>query len=360
MPDNPPELHSESSKRPSSFVWRASWEHRKRLLRVEVWVLVVCSYVLLIFAYAWPADFRNTATAHVAAAWSAAILRTFMFHGGILLAVVGAVVAFARSWRLLAAITPLLLVTLVPSVLSYWPWKGGDVQGETLTVMSVNLLMVNHNTAPIIQEIKAARPDILLLQEYTKHWHEALQLEIGADFPHVSYVTREDSFGAAVYSRRPFVERPNRHVPLGEATEPQIRITIEFNGSKVALYNVHLLPPWGLAYTIEHRSQFADLLDILAADPLPVIVGGDFNFTENSANAAALSKVGLADAHSVGGWGRGTTWPVSSFFRWIPSIRLDHIYLGNGLTCAECRTGTGTGSDHRPVVAKIGFSRSTD
>lgn len=94
---------------------------------------------------------------------------------------------------------------------------------------------------------------------------------------------------------------------------------------------------------------------MLAAEALPVIVGGDFNFTENSTNALVLRRQGLADAHSVGGWGRGATWPVNSFFRWIPSVRLDHIYLGGGLTCAECRTGTGEGSDHRPVIAGIGF-----
>jgi endonuclease/exonuclease/phosphatase (EEP) superfamily protein YafD len=355
MSGDPSEQGSAITPRSGSFLWGASWEHRKRLLRIEAWVLIIGTYMLVAFAYAWPADFRNQASVFVAVAWVASLVRTFMFHGGLILAGVAVVAACARSWRLLGATIPLLLVTLGPSFHSYWPRTENEVRGEALVVMSVNLLMVNRDTAPIIEEIEAVSPDVLLLQEYSFHWHEVLQAEIGGDYPHISYVTRDDSFGAAIYCRRPFLHEPQRHVPLGQASAAQMRAVIEFEGRQVAVYNIHLLPPWGIAYTIENRSQFADLLDLLAAEPLPTVIGGDFNFTENSPNAAALRRQGLVDAHSVGGWGRGATWPVISFFRWIPGIRLDHIYLGGGLTCTECRRGTGQGSDHRPVIARIGF-----
>jgi endonuclease/exonuclease/phosphatase (EEP) superfamily protein YafD len=360
MSGDPSKRISGNAQRSGSFLWGASWEHRKRLLRIEAWVLVVGAYVLVIFAYAWPADFRNQAATHVAVAWLAALVRTFMFHGGLLLAVVAITAAFARRWRLFAATMPLLLVTLGPSLLSYWSWTGDEIRGKTLTVMSVNLLMVNRDTAPIVEEIEAIRPDILLLQEYTVHWHQALQAKMGADYRHICHVTSEDSFGAAIYSRQAFVDEPECYISLGQASVPQMRAVIEIDGRKAAVYNIHLLPPWGMAYTIENRSQFADLLDVLAAEPLPIVMGGDFNFTENSLNAAALRHQGLVDAHSVGGWGRGGTWPVNSFFRWLPSVRLDHVYLGGGLTCSECRTGAGRGSDHRPVIARIGFGRQRD
>lgn len=343
--------------RSGSLLWGTSWAHRKRLLRIEAWVLVAGAYLLVVFAHAWPADFRNESPAYVAAAWSALLIRTFMFHGGLLLAVVAIGAAYTRKRRLLAATVPLLLVMLGPSLLSYWPSTESQMHGESLTVMSVNLLMINRDTTPLMEEMQAVRPDILLLQEYTDHWHTALQSEMGGDYPYVCSVTREDSFGAAIYSRRPFVGKPDRDLSLGQALSPQMRAVVEINGRKVAVYNIHLLPPAGMAYVMEHRSQFADLLDVLAAEDFSVILGGDFNFTENSANASALARQGLADAHSVGGLGRGATWPVHSVFRWMPGIRLDHIYLGGGLTCAKCRTGTGEGSDHRPVVAIVGFEQ---
>jgi len=327
------------------------------MLAVEAWVFVGASYALIAFAYLWPPDFRNESPSYVGVAWTAFLVRTFIFHFGLVLVLIAAVAACVRYWRLLGAAMPLVLVTIGPTCWQFRPRSRPAVVDETVTVMSVNLLMINEYTEPIIDEIRGVNPDVLLLQEYANHWHDALQASIGQDYPHIAHERREDSFGTAIYSRRPFTERVNLGVPLGEATEPQMRAVVRISGRDVAFYNIHLLPPWGLEYTIENRSQFADLLDVLSAEKLPFVLAGDFNFTERSPNASALRRLGLLDTHRLAGWGRGTTWPVSSFFRWIPSIRLDHIYLGGGLTCAMHRTGVGRGSDHRPVIAEIGFAQ---
>lgn len=334
-----------------------SWSDRKRMLRIEAWVFLAVCYGVVVFAILWPADFRNESPAYVAAAWTAFMVRTFLFHLGLVLAVIAALAAWARSWRLFATALPLVLVTTGPALWDYRPRAKPVIAGEPVTVMSVNLLMINENTAPIIGEIAAIEPDVLLLQEYTRHWHAALQEALGPAYPYVRYVTQSDSFGAAIYSRRPFVGEPERYLPLSVGDLPQIRAVIEIGGRDVAIYNIHLLPPYGLDYTTEGRVQFADLLDLLAAEKLPVIIAGDFNFAETSPHAAALRRLGLADAFSVGGWGRGTTWPVHGYFRWIPSLRLDHVYLDSQFACADCATGVGKGSDHRPVIARVGFRR---
>jgi len=219
--------------------------------------------------------------------------------------------------------------------------------------MSVNLLMANRNHTPIISEIQAAEPDILLLQEYTCHWHEALQKAIGADYPYTIYVCQEDSFGTAVYSRSPFVGQPHHSLPLGSTDVPQIRTVIDIAGQKIAVYNVHLLPPRRLDYIIEQRIQWADLLALLAKETLPTIVGGDFNFTQRCPQAAAISRIGFTDAHTAAGRGRGATWPVNGPLRYVPGLRLDHIYLGRGFIPVTCRTGEGKGSDHRPVIVEV-------
>ncbi|MBU0509662.1 endonuclease/exonuclease/phosphatase family protein [bacterium] len=290
------------------------------------------------------------------AAWAAFVIRTFVFQFGLLLLVIACVAAWKKQKRMALATLPLLVVTVGPAVLQYLPVASPAVSGESVTVMSVNLLMINKTTEPIISEIKAADPDILLLQEYTPDWHEALTAAIASEYAHIREIQREDSFGAAIYSKRPFNGHVNTYLPLGRATEPQIRGVVEIDGREVAVYNIHFLPPWGLDYVIETRCQFADLRDRLEAEELPVILCGDFNFTERSLQASSLRRAGILEAQDLGGRGRGTTWPVSSFFRWIPSVRLDHIYISNHLTCTDCRTGTGRGSDHRPVIARIGFA----
>ena len=75
---------------------------------------------------------------------------------------------------------------------------------------------------------------------------------------------------------------------------------------------------------------------------------------ERSALAAEAFRGAGFDAYSLAGWGRGATWRSVGLLRWAPGLRLDHIYLSEGLTCSECYTGNRTGSDHRPVVARIG------
>lgn len=333
------------------------WQDRRRALRREAWLLVIASYVALAFAYLWPQDFRSTSQGYVAVSLTAFMARVFVFHLGLLLAVVAAVSLRTRQWRLLTATVPLVVFALGRDIWSYRPSERPRLSGEVVTVASVNLLMVNTNTGSLVEEVRASGADIVLLQEYTEHWHAALRSALAQDYPYECHVCRDDSFGAAVYSSRPFIGDPELDLPLGVSSLPQIRALVEISQRPVALYNVHLLPPTSLEYTTESRLQFADLLDHLRKESLPFILAGDFNFTETTPQAAALRRLGTQEAFAVGGWGRGSTWPVNSFLRCLPGLRLDHIYLGGGLTCSDCRTGTGRGSDHRPVIAKIGFSR---
>lgn len=329
------------------------------MVRAEARIVVLLAYVLLTFAYVWPPDFRNTSPAFVAAAWLAFLVRVLQFHLGLLLAVVAVGAAFGRGKRLFLLALPPVLFTLVPP---YWryvaqPAPPPPAAGTpTLRVMSVNLLMVNDQHAPMLAEIRAARPDVLLLQEYTDDWDRALRRALKSDLPYVRSDTRDDSFGVAVYSRTPFVAGNGPTLlRLGTDTAPQPRAVVRFGGRDVALYNVHLLPPRTLAYAQESRLQFADLLDRLAAERLPVVVAGDFNLTETTPQHAFLRRAGLADAWDLAGRGRGATWPVNSVFRYLPGLRFDHLYLGPQLTCTAAETGAGPGSDHRPIVADVAW-----
>jgi endonuclease/exonuclease/phosphatase (EEP) superfamily protein YafD len=214
--------------------------------------------------------------------------------------------------------------------------------------------MVNQDTQGIIDEILAARPDVVLLQEYTDAWHAAMKPALSGQYPFSSFVTQDDSFGVAIYSRTPFVngEADNR-LPLGRSLAPQTRAVVRFNGHDVAVYNVHLLPPRRLDYTVESRMQFADLLKTLSEEKLPYVVAGDWNLTGDTPQHRDLARIGARDAHDLAGTGRGATWPVNSFFRYVPGLRFDHVYVGPGLTAAGSEVGVGRGSDHRPVIADV-------
>lgn len=339
------------------FLW-PDWQSRRRMLRVEAWAAVVASYMLLVFAYVWPQDYRNEATAYVLVAWLGFLARVLQFHIGLLLALIAILAAFCRGKRLFLAAAPLALITLWPALRSYLSTPASHrQQPSALRVMTCNLLMVNRNTAPILAEIGIARPDVLLLQEYTPDWHDAaLDSGLGELFPYWSVVPRNDSFGVALYSRFPFVQEVDNRLPLGRAGIEQTRAVISIDGREVAVYNVHLLPPRRLDYTVDNRLQFAGLLDVLAAEKLPYVLGGDLNLTGDTPQHRDLRAAGAKAAHDDAGRGRGTTWPVNSFLRYLPGLRLDHLYAGNGLVPLTCRTGEGRGSDHRPVIADVGWA----
>ena len=143
---------------------------------------------------------------------------------------------------------------------------------------------------------------------------------------------------------------------LGQWSRPNLRVKVRVGGREITIYNVHLVPPRDLYFYAEARWQLADLLGYLAQQEGHVIVAGDFNFTSSSAPAGAIRHAGLREVHELAGRGRGSTWPVISYLRYFPGLRIDQIYLSPGLTCTRSATGQGQGSDHRPVIAHVGLS----
>src|SRR4051794_24481702 len=92
---------------PRRTAWRRfllpDWQSRKRLLRIEAWVVVIAPYGLLPLAFLWPQDFRNESPAYVLVAWLAFLVRVLQFHLGLLLLVIALVAAFGRGRRLFLA-----------------------------------------------------------------------------------------------------------------------------------------------------------------------------------------------------------------------------------------------------------------
>jgi endonuclease/exonuclease/phosphatase (EEP) superfamily protein YafD len=322
------------------------------MLHRQLWMFLVLAYLSAGFAYLWPQAYRENGPVYVWTSWIAFQIRTFIFYAG-WVATFFAAVAFWRRWRRLALTAlPLILVTTLPTFWRCLPKQIAPTTAEAFTVMSVNLLMINEQTDATIAAIEAVDPEILFLQEYSGSWHAILKRSFADRYPHHFGEPRGDSFGMAIYSKRPLRD-VRLDLPLGQALEPQMRAVTTLGGRDVALYQCHLLPPCGLDYISETRAQFADLLLKLDRERLPVVLVGDFNFSDTSPQAADLGRAGLRDAHQQAGTGTGFAWPAPGFLWWMPKLRLDHIYLRSPLRAVESRRGGPIGSDHRPVLARI-------
>lgn len=327
------------------------------MFRREAIIVIAGSWGLLCLAWLLPGSTHARSAPTVIWTWGMMLTRGLSYHIGLLLLLVALIALLLRRWRMSLCCLPVVVVFVLGPHLR--PARASAIpngSGQSLRVLSVNLLMVNDQTGPMANGIRQANADVVLLQEYTPQWHEALVKELGSMYPHRIGVQQDDSFGVAVYSRIPWVDKPQTDLPIGKWGVPELHASVKVGQQIVDFYNIHLLPPRNLMYTQEHLIQVDDLTRYLADHASPgrkIVVGGDFNFTGQMIQSHQMTGIGLADAYEQTRSGRGASWPVNSIFRFVPGIQLDHLYLGPGVRCKDIAYGDANGSDHLSLLADL-------
>lgn len=272
------------------------------------------------------------------------------------------------AWRWVWA--PLACLAWVAGPLMGLEWHAppaGPPAGTRLRVMTYNVKYGRGDMAAAIRQIRAASPDLLLLQDAgglllgrlgdaLRPWHVA---SVG------QYV---------VASRFPIESLEARPLPAtGEASADfnYLRTELQVGGCALVVYDLHLLTPReGLsAVKTEQEEGIGDMernararlaqAEVVAAalreETGPVLLAGDLNAPDVSLVCRRLRETGLRDAFAEAGRGYGYTYGHS--LRVGRSyMRIDHILLGRGLRALECRAGGALGSQHRPVIADVALT----
>jgi endonuclease/exonuclease/phosphatase family metal-dependent hydrolase len=152
--------------------------------------------------------------------------------------------------------------------------------------------------------------------------------------------------GNATLSRFPIVGQANTHLPnqpgLPEAKQRGLLHTeIEVGATVVSIYNTHLQN----IYDDLKLAQMRVVAPMVAADPQPKILGGDFNATSSGA-VLALAQPFLSDAWAVGVGPDGTS----------PNAhkgRIDFVLHSSEFVPRAARTIDSAVSDHRAVGATL-------
>lgn len=325
-------------------------------LRVAVRAFVLAVWAALLFAHLLPQNFRNVSEPYVHFAWLALAIRVIQPHIGLLLLPIALVSAFIRGRRLFVAAVVPCLFTLVPWLIQYAP-KEPPVASPSAThlkLMTANVMIMNDWYTPLIEQVREQEPDVLLIQEFAPDWADALSAAIGSDYPHRLLVpSATDSAGLGLYSRLP-IRNVSSGIAPGKTGRPQQRVELELaSGKVIAVYNIHLKSPLDAGAVADGRLAFAQILDAIAAEPLPFIVAGDCNFPDTAPQHAALKRLGLREAHEQAGQRRGATWPARGPLTHVPGWRIDHVYFSEQFTPLSCATGRFTSSDHLPVFAEL-------
>lgn len=225
------------------------------------------------------------------------------------------------------------------------------------------------------------QPDIIAFQEAGNRANRYLQAEGYEAFHHGADVGE-----FTLLSRFPIRNSAPVEIVLGSQTSaPAARFEIDFEGTPLALYSVHVISPrdtlsyyrrgaflygilgWpGTPWNEKRRAnqQFWDariaeareLLRKIDAETLPVIVVGDFNAPAGGLIHGVFSN-GLQDAHREAGSGFGYTFPGvtrNPLSLGGPWMRIDYLFGDRDHWEVEwCLTEPERPSQHRAVAAQF-------
>jgi endonuclease/exonuclease/phosphatase (EEP) superfamily protein YafD len=332
------------------------------LVRAGCWLVIAGAVAWLGFGHFWRHDPADTGRLDGWLAFAALCGQAFRFHLGFAIAAALVVALVVRARWAAVLLVLLLIPTLGARAAMYGPWRGpaADADAPGITVFSANLLLGRGDAGAVLDQIGAADPDVILFQEYTPA-SAGYEAALRAAYPHALVWPREDAFGQAVFSRLPFAREPELwRGPVGSVI-PLIACEVLADGRRVAVWNVHTLPPVGSRNTIEQRRMVAWIATratraLGGADPPDgLVIAGDFNAPFGTNHLRELVEAGLGEAHAAVGTDAGSTWPRLWWKRHLPGIRLDHVVFGGGLAPVWSAVGDDFGSDHRPVSARFVF-----
>lgn len=299
-------------------------------------------------------------------------LGTLLAFGPAWLMAVPTVLAIPLAlWGDRRALVPIAWAGLVVAgpVMSWnLPWR--SLVAETSpSDLDLRILTINKGIIPTFsssalgQLIAEREPEVVLMQEANDM--TLAELNLGIDW-HL------ESHGELILiSRLPIVRIERLSATLSDGKASALRCDVKKGSTTIRVITLHLRSAReGLSAAITHgpfqygvigsnlQERRATSLrvagwvaGIIAAEPGPAVIGGDFNLPPASA-LFAQHWGWLRDAHRDSGWGWGLTW----FSSWH-GLRIDHLLADPEGQWAWCQVGPDLGSDHRPVIAEVRWSR---
>lgn len=235
---------------------------------------------------------------------------------------------------LLALSTLIILVTYAPLF-----WSRSTVPNPAameLKVLSFNTWSKNLDTDRIAGVVKGQKPDILLLQEVKPEVFGRLKNHFQDLYDvHKVYFSYEPQLLLAVVSRYPM---ESSAVMKGKGRVQ--KVVLSSPAGQITVFNVHMLRRGGW---LSRYKKIATLLEEdIIQETGPVILGGDFNTTDQAETYQYIKKF-LNNAHWEAGFGFGFSFPSSAIKLFgsvsAPSlIRIDHIFFNDYFSILKAGT----------------------
>jgi len=271
-------------------------------------------------------------------------LSHFRIHFLVLIVVVSLLLLLVeqRRYRIV-----FLMVAVTISGYLWWQLRpfekrSGSGVEKTINFAQFNLSFRNRSVDGFDQFLTKNSIDVVTLQEVTQKHRKSLE-RFKALYPHQTYCHFATVGGVAILSKYPFVTPP-----ICIHNDGLVVATIDYQSNHLSIASVHLYWP----YPFGQDSQINRLSDTLSHIPSPKIIAGDFNAAPWS---HAVQKIAdLSDTSPI----EGIRWTLNfREFAPLPQLQLpiDHILLSGELRAEDIQVAPTQGSDHLPVVSRIGF-----
>lgn len=294
--------------------------------------------------------------------WMLDLCNHFRFQYALVLLAATFGLAFLRSWWMgaLSFVGLLLNLALVLPLYRALPIEVAPGQ-PALSLMHFNVNTANTNHAGVVDEVKQAKPDLLFVQEVNDVWLDALESGL-AEYRLVAAEPRTDNFGIACFVRQPIAQGPGITISSsrvyditdGLAQVPVVELALVVDHRPMRILSIHPLPPISTAYANARDAVLQKAGQWSARQDVPCVVLGDLNATPWSTSFRDLQAAGDL-VNSQAGYGRSATWPAGLMS--LGMIPIDHVLHSRSLVTLDRRVGKASGSDHRPVVVALSWSK---
>jgi endonuclease/exonuclease/phosphatase (EEP) superfamily protein YafD len=283
--------------------------------------------------------------------WKLDLFNHFQVQYAVFIGIAVVVLLVSQSFRLAAVAAVFLIVPVVRLAPSFY----GGIQkpiGTPVRIATFNVYTPNTRHDEAVKWIRETDPGVIFLPEVDEVWAIALR-PLLESHPHSIDHPVEGNFGFSFYSKLPILS--HEIIPCGQLELPLLKARLEGPAGEFVFFGAHPVPPTIEFYSNERDEFLRKMAEEVSKEPLTVIVAGDLNATRWSHGMKPLWDVHLRD--SARGHGAGSTWMRGHLL----AVPIDHVlYRGAkdkpGLVnCQKRWIGPDLGSDHRAVVAEIGW-----
>lgn len=223
---------------------------------------------------------------------------------------------------------------------------------RSIKILAANVLQYNTAYHRLLQQIKQADPDIIMLLETDMGWANAME-ELKDTYPYCILEPLDNTYGLLFYSRYRLIRPKVKYLVKDDI--PSVDTIVELpDGTKVQLWGLHPEPPVpGESLTSTAKDKELMKIALKAKESkLPVIVMGDLNDVAWSYTTTLFTRTSqLLDVRK----GRGfySTFSAKSRFIRFP---LDYIFCSSDFGLISMKRLPYNGSDHFPMLTQLMYT----